>query len=224
MRRVLVLSPHLDDAALSAGQFLAGRPDTVVTTIFAGVPRGSAVTTVYDAKCGFRSADEALKARKLEDQEAMAILGSTSNHLGFIDSQYGRLAEVESLAKAIGHEIEDNDPEYVVGPLGLVHQDHELLRQALLKATEDLELPVWLYEDLPSRVTAPESVTQALADIQDDGYDIELGFIGTGPLDKKMTALWCYRSQMQLPEFENTHILLVPERFWNVRRAGDATS
>jgi hypothetical protein len=34
-----------------------------------------------------------------------------------------------------------------------------------------------------------------------------------------MDALWCYRSQMGLPEFSNRHELLVGERFWNVSKA-----
>jgi hypothetical protein len=50
-------------------------------------------------------------------------------------------------------------------------------------------------------------------------YELELGFIGTGSIDKKMDALWCYRSQMGLPEFANRHELLVGERFWHVSKA-----
>jgi len=35
---MLVVSPHLDDAVLSCGRLLAGRPGSVVATVFAGVP------------------------------------------------------------------------------------------------------------------------------------------------------------------------------------------
>lgn len=38
----------------------------------------------------------------------------------------------------------------------------------------------------------------------------------------KMDALWCYRSQLHLPEFANRHELLVAERFWRVTRAATA--
>jgi hypothetical protein len=51
------------------------------------------------------------------------------------------------------------------------------------------------------------------------GYKLELGFIGTGPVATKMDALWCYRSQMGLPEFANRHELLVGERFWHISEA-----
>ena len=43
--------------------------------------------------------------------------------------------------------------------------------------------------------------------------------IFSGPLASKLSALWAYRSQMTLPEFENTHVLLVPERFWKISKA-----
>jgi hypothetical protein len=36
----VVLSPHLDDAVLSVGRFLAANPGTVVITVFAGIPDG----------------------------------------------------------------------------------------------------------------------------------------------------------------------------------------
>lgn len=34
----VVLSPHLDDAVLSVGRFLAASPGTVAVTVFAGIP------------------------------------------------------------------------------------------------------------------------------------------------------------------------------------------
>jgi LmbE family N-acetylglucosaminyl deacetylase len=219
MKRVLVISPHLDDAVLSAGQFLAGRPDVVVATIFAGTPRTRDVTTTYDAKCGFKSAVEAMTTRRGEDQTAMALLGATPVHLGFVDSQYGKPTQVEGIAHELGRLVHEYDPEFVVGPLGLVHPDHELVRDALLDVTTEATTPVWLYEDLPSRVTRPEAVEDALAVVanrKDMQHYPKLGFCGTGDLSKKMVALWCYRSQLSL--FENHHELLVSERFWEVKR------
>ena len=35
MRAILAISSHLDDCVLSMGQFLAGRPDVTVATVFA---------------------------------------------------------------------------------------------------------------------------------------------------------------------------------------------
>jgi LmbE family N-acetylglucosaminyl deacetylase len=194
-------SAHLDDAVLSCGQFLAGRPEVTVATVFAGTPSTKSVLTAYDAKAGFTSAAEAMEARRSEDREAMSVLQARAVHLDFVDSQYGGKLKLSALVKELEELIDELDPEFVVGPLGLVHSDHETVRDAVLEASREATRPVWLYEDLPYRVAAPEAVPAALDDLRGRGYELELGFIGTGPIDKKMDALLCYRSQRGLPEF-----------------------
>ena len=61
-------------------------------------------------------------------------------------------------------------------------------------------------------------MARALNELMDRGYETELGFIGTGPVATK-DAVWAYRSQIGLPEFENRHELLVGERFWKISKA-----
>lgn len=218
MRAVVVVSPHLDDGCLGAGQFIAGRPDCVMTTVFAGTPDAKSVLTAYDQKCGFGSAAEAVEARRAEDTEAMSVLQARAVHLDFVDSQYGGILDTEALVEQLRDEIRATDPELVIGPLGLVHRDHQAVREALLEATRDGVRPVWLYEELPYRVVTPEAAMDVLDSLRERGYEPELGFIGTGSVAKKMDALWSYRSQLGLPEFANRHELLVGERFWRVTR------
>jgi LmbE family N-acetylglucosaminyl deacetylase len=215
VKTALVVSPHFDDAVLSAGQFLAGRPDTVVLTVLAGMPKASSVLTVYDQLSGFKSAREALEARTAENAEALALLGARPHNLGFMDSQYGKPASREGIAKCIRLAIREHDPELVIGPLGIGHPDHELVREALLDAALGLSRSLWLYEDTPTRVLRPELVPDALEALRARQMSVELGFVGDGPLAQKSAALWSYRSQ--LPLFENHHTLLCPERFWNVK-------
>jgi LmbE family N-acetylglucosaminyl deacetylase len=217
MRAALVLSPHLDDAVLGAGQFLAGRPDSIVATAFAGYPDDPELLTPYDSTCGFKTSRDAISGRRTEDQEALALLGAGHIYLDFLDAQYSTERPSAELAAAIVQVVGEHDPEFVVGPLGLLHPDHKLVREALLDAAQQFDSPVWLYEDLPHRVNEPQAVYEALDALRDHGYVPRLGFIGTGPAGSKMSALWCYRSQMGLPEFQNIHSLLVPERFWQVR-------
>jgi hypothetical protein len=50
---MLVVSPHLDDAVLSCGRWLAAHPGTLVVTVFAGVPSNGNRLTDWDARCGF---------------------------------------------------------------------------------------------------------------------------------------------------------------------------
>lgn len=221
MRVILAVSSHLDDAILSVGQFLGGRPDCVVATVFTATPPNSTVLTSYDLSCGFKSAEEAMANRRREDIEALSVLGATHRHLDFLDSQYGFKLDTAELVKQIRHLIEELDPEFVVIPLGISHPDHEAVRDAVLEATGDTDAspPVWAYEDLPARVLWPEVVHRVVHNLGKRGISLDLGFVGTGPEAAKLNALWCYRSQMGLPEFENRHCLLVAERFHLVQRA-----
>jgi LmbE family N-acetylglucosaminyl deacetylase len=155
MRAVLVISPHLDDAALGAGQFIGGRPDCIVATVLAGIPSARSVLTNYDAKCGFTSAADAIEARRAEDLEAMSVLQAKTRHLDFVDSQYGGKLKTAALVKQLSELISEVDPEFVLAPLGLIHPDHVAVREAVLEILTNLETPVWLFEDLPARVQYP---------------------------------------------------------------------
>jgi LmbE family N-acetylglucosaminyl deacetylase len=208
----LVVSPHLDDAVLSAGQFLAGAPGAVVVTMLAGAP-DPPVTTPWDLKSGFETSQEAIAARRAEDAAALALLKATPVHLDFLDGQYAPV-DSAAMAETLTELVAQHRPAFVVGPLGVHHCDHESVRDAVLAA--ELDVPLWLYEDLPYRVYTPEAAAAVVETIRRRGYAMELGFIGSGPAASKTLALWCYRSQMRHPEFDNIHSMLVPERFWRV--------
>src|SRR5918997_1096243 len=84
--RVVVVSPHLDDAALSLGAAIAratrrGTPVTVLTPL-AGDP-ASTEPDQWARRCGFASAGEAARARREEDRRACAILGAEPEWLPF---------------------------------------------------------------------------------------------------------------------------------------------
>jgi LmbE family N-acetylglucosaminyl deacetylase len=175
--------------------------------------------TSYDAACGFKSAAEAIETRRAEDREAMSVLQSKAVHLDFVDSQYGGKLKATALVKELRELVDDLDPEFVLTCLGVGHPDHAAVREAVLETMSGRETPLWLYEDLPARVQYPASVVEALNALRGQGYELGLGFIGTGPVATKMDALWCYRSQMGLPEFSNRHEVLVGERFWRVSKA-----
>lgn len=85
--RLLVVSPHLDDAILSAFSLLAGRRSSSVVTVFDGHP-SAPVTTEWDALCGFGDSTTAMKARHLEDATAYAGLPVTRDYLQLLDTSY----------------------------------------------------------------------------------------------------------------------------------------
>ncbi|MDA8391968.1 MAG: PIG-L family deacetylase [Actinomycetota bacterium] len=94
---VLAVSPHLDDAVLSAGATLAalvaaGRPVTVLT-VFAGDP-GPALSPVaerHHARCGLGV--DAVERRRAEDRAALTRLGADPRHGALADAVYRRRAD-----------------------------------------------------------------------------------------------------------------------------------
>lgn len=93
--RWIYISPHLDDAALSAGGWIydqtqAGVP-VEIWTIICGVPAVSALSPLAQAlhaQWGMTDAEEVVRARRQEDTRAAAILGATARHFDFPDCIY----------------------------------------------------------------------------------------------------------------------------------------
>jgi LmbE family N-acetylglucosaminyl deacetylase len=90
----LFVSPHLDDAALSAGGKIIqlvnqGKRVCVATVCTQG---SDASLTADGAKflrmCGKTSARSLFSTRKKEDQDALHVLGAEHVHLGFFDGLY----------------------------------------------------------------------------------------------------------------------------------------
>lgn len=213
MRKVLVLSPHLDDAVLSAGQFLAGRHDCDVVTIFAGDPSDLDQLTPYDEKCGFKDARDAMAIRRQEDEEALGLLYANPIHWSFIDNQYNEEQQrvcKDDIHDLIRYQEAIGDPyEFILAPLGLGHPDHEVVADLLNEMLDEIEMPVYVWEDLPLRVIEPELVQPRL-----NKFDItKRANVGTGPIADKIRALSCYKSQIGTGILD-PYVMYVPERFW----------
>ena len=87
--RVLVFSPHFDDAAMGAGHLLLAHPGSTVCTVFAGPPeRYPDEPTEWDALGGFQTGDDVVAVRREEDLAALAVLGAEHHWLDFVDHQY----------------------------------------------------------------------------------------------------------------------------------------
>lgn len=205
-----VISPHLDDAVLSCGSWLAesGSP---VLTVFAGVPT-SGILTPYDSACGFQTSNQAMLERRKEDAAALGELGCAWARLGYMDVQYRqeRPAPV-SLAADIADALRDLGAEGAVVPAGIQHPDHLLCAEACrVLASEDW--PVWIYEELPYRVLYPDLARAALSAWQEAGFMLVEDFLGGGETEAKEQAVACYRSQTFDP-----HTPFVPERYWQAR-------
>lgn len=102
LTRLLVVSPHFDDAVLSAWGLLdrapAGTADVV--TVFGGLP-AAGTHTDPDAACGFRDGIEAVHARRDEDERALAGVAARHWWLPLVDLQYTAGRRDASDAEAI---------------------------------------------------------------------------------------------------------------------------
>lgn len=212
MRKVLLLSPHFDDAVLSAGQFMAGRPDADVVTVFGGMPQEEQLTP-YDEKCGFTNSTEAVKVRRDEDRNATAILRANSVYFDIPDGQYGEPEKRDQFESVLRGQLIRNDYEFVLAPLGLGHPDHIFVSDIAVKVMKDHDLPLYLWEDMPLRVIEPELVTPRKEQL--GIKEFQPTKIGDGPIAHKIRALSCYASQIGTGILD-PYVMYVPERFWKI--------
>lgn len=216
MRKILVISPHFDDAVLSAGQFLTERPDADIVTVFGGLPlTPDNVLTPYDEKCGFDSARNAVGARVRENDQALALLMANPINLEFPDSQYenahANIAYVDDIRRELQEILDSKRYEFIMAPVGLGHPDHIKVTEAVTKLKTDL--PIYLWEDLPLRVVEPELVQPRLNIL---GLTFDKLWQTTTTNDKiakKIRSMNCYRSQLNTGILD-PYLMYVPERFW----------
>lgn len=208
----LIVSPHLDDAVLGLGQYLAVRPGTTVATVFAGIPEDG--LSDYDRSCGFTTSTEAMTTRRDEDTAALRTLQGRPHHLDFLDRQYGQPTDDDTLTAALAAVYRPDVLAFV--PLGIGHPDHEQVARCARAALPTGTLIC--FEELPYRVLHPEQVVDALDKIHAEGWAIgELPYpLDQGAREHKATAVACYTSQF--PNGADDPCLLVPERAWRIAR------
>ncbi len=179
---VLAVSPHLDDAVLSAGATLAQLSldgwDVEVCTVFAGVPTHplSRVAQSFHADCS--QGDDAIEHRRDEDAVAVAMLGAAARHWPFLDAVYRRRTASWWLCE---HDLAMFDPvlpaepdltrvitarveELLTPSTALVltcatvggHVDHRLTRDAVQAALRPAGPRCLLWEDLPYALGQPK--------------------------------------------------------------------
>src|SRR5580693_7539495 len=89
LRRIVVVSPHFDDAVLGACHLLTTYPGSTAITVLGGRPPAyPPEATDWDACGGFVAGDDVVAARREEDRVAMDYVGATPVWLEFPDHQY----------------------------------------------------------------------------------------------------------------------------------------
>jgi len=182
--RWIYISPHLDDAVLSAGglifeQTRAGM-DVEIWTFMCGFPTTeelSPFAQVTHYLWGIPTAAEVITARRAEDIKAASIVGAKTVHFDFLDCIYRRGKNGDWLYSDVfvpPHEDDEDLParmaesisahlkstDQLVCQLGLgSHLDHVLVRRAV----ELLQHPVLYDVDIPYLFNHPAELVPKTA-------------------------------------------------------------
>jgi LmbE family N-acetylglucosaminyl deacetylase len=172
---VVAISPHLDDAVLSAGAFLASTKSPTVVTVFAGIPPRGLPLSQWDELSGFVDGDDVVGLRRLEDTRAVGRLGGTARWLDFLDGQYRNEAvDVNEVGAGLLRELEGVRFDTIAFPLGIAHPDHQDTFQAcvmLLHAHPELARRWLVWSDIPYRARHPDLVADRLEELRGRGYE-----------------------------------------------------
>jgi LmbE family N-acetylglucosaminyl deacetylase len=151
--RVVIVSPHLDDAVLGCGHFMAAHPGVTVVTVFAGNPPAYPdPMRKWDVQGHFQPGDDVMEVRRAEDRAALAILDATPVHLDNVEFSYNpgdRPTPAAELAATLAPALAPLRPTLVLAPFGLANPDHDMTHRAAMLAREELgsDVALWLYED-----------------------------------------------------------------------------
>jgi LmbE family N-acetylglucosaminyl deacetylase len=227
--RVVVVSPHLDDAALGAAHLLSSHPGSTVVTVLAGRPPAYPdPVSEWDAAGGFTTGDDVVAVRREEDRAAMASLGAHPVWLEFADHQYLAADERPArgdVAAALAEAVHRADATSVFLPMGLANPDHVLTHDAGLEARDALGTegggPSWFcYED-GGYTHLPGLLAWRVAKLFRSGLWPTPAIVPVVPDGAaKRAAIECYRSQVA--PLRRDHLLAerleanVPEQYWRL--------
>lgn len=149
-KRIVVVSPHLDDGVLSLGASIAswvrGGVQVELLTVFACAPDSEAPTEGWDARGGFQTEGEAAQARRDEDRRACAALGAAPYWLAFGSLDYDRHGDDAAIREAVVARLANAESVLLPGH-PLTHPDHAWLADAV--RPEALATRVGYYAEQP---------------------------------------------------------------------------
>ena len=198
LSRLLVVSPHCDDAVFACGQLLDSHPGSIVVTVCAGRPPAHVSLTEWDRAAGFVSGDDVMGIRRSEDRAALTVLAAHPVWLDFCDSQYRQSPSIEAVMEALHEAVCAFRVRTIVLPLGLFHSDHLLTHQAtLLLRRRHGHCSWYLYADALYR-RLPGLTERRLDECAATGLRLQpVTFPADVLSPRKRAAVQCYRSQLR---------------------------
>jgi LmbE family N-acetylglucosaminyl deacetylase len=202
--RVVVVSPHLDDAVMSLGATIAWAVQAgakiEVLTVFTCIPTSNAPAGPWDKNCGYGTEGEQATARREEDRQACLVLGAKPCWLNFGAEPYERRGSDDDIWAAVQAATEGADLVLVPG-YPLLHPDHAYLSELLLRKGLPGRRTV-LYAEQPYAYThnmAPTGAAVAAPVKAVVGAPITWTRVRTERTHRqaKLKAVRCYRTQLR---------------------------
>jgi LmbE family N-acetylglucosaminyl deacetylase len=189
-RRIVVLSPHLDDGVLSLGAAMSRwsrkGARVEVVTVFACDPDSTAPAGGWDARAGHATEGESARARRGEDGRACAHVGATPVWLPFGSVDYDRHGTPEDVLNALA-EVATGADELLIPGVPATHPDHAWLVRLLDGEWFSAKRGGYYHETFYARR-------------ERRGRELVYGTVRSAPRDwlAKWRALHEYRSQLPL--------------------------
>ncbi len=232
--RTIYLSPHLDDAVLSAGGLIrmqadAGMP-VEIWTVMAGLPPDDDLpefAQIMHRIWGFQTLEQAITTRRAEDEHAAAQVGARPVHFDFLDCIYRRGRDGEPLYSDVTVPVQPDDADLsaciadalaanlrpddvVICQLAIGrHVDHVIVRQA----AELLHRRLLYDADMPYVLNHPDELQPAIA-----GLVESLSPVSEPALQCWITAIHCYASQVDSVFGSREAMLEAMQAYWSEHR------
>lgn len=227
-----VVSPHLDDVALSCTLFLSANPGSHITTAFSGGPQAVQPLPAWDrASRYFRQGADVMAIRRGEDISAAAMINASTHHLNFWDvqyrtGQYGYQGVRDAqLPRAIADQLlsiaSEHPAEGWLIPLGIDHPDHVITAEACLLAASACPMTTYLYEELPYAIEKSRAAGARKNLLVQQGFVIEDQTDTLSVRDRALKAavIRCHASQRRPLGRRIRTAVYSRERIWRLRRA-----
>jgi LmbE family N-acetylglucosaminyl deacetylase len=143
--RTLLLSPHLDDAALSCAARLQSGTVAEIVTVFAGLPTADAPLSDWDILTRAGNPRQRMVERRAEDTAAWVSVSQAFRHLDYVESEAA--LDFNVLTRDLAALARPYD--LLLAPAGLGRHPHHLLVRDAALAAVGPDTKIILYGELP---------------------------------------------------------------------------
>lgn len=221
--RLLVISPHLDDAVFSCEALLKFVRDVRVLTVFGGDAPQGAPLAGWDMQCGFGVGTNVMACRRAEDAQALRAVDAVP--IWGTELQEGYRADGPDDGRVVSLIIETLsavEPSHVLFPLGLSHRDHLLVASASIAATRDLRVvKKFVYAERPYAQRRPGIVRERRRELGAEGITLQPVAIPRRARRGDRSAIRCYESQLRGLRISAFRLGLFRERYWRASWRGE---